>query len=127
MGQVFVPAQAAAFATISQEATGRASTMFNVIRQLGSAVGVAVFTTAIVAVGATRIVAGRVAPNLAAYHAAFLVAAALAAVGAVVALTIHDADAASTMVRRSVRKAEPRIATVPTASAPPPGTGSSPA
>jgi EmrB/QacA subfamily drug resistance transporter len=127
MGQVFVPAQAAAFATISQEATGRASTMFNVIRQLGSAVGVAVFTTAIVAVGATRIVAGRVAPNLAAYHAAFLVAAALAAVGAVVALTIHDADAASTMVRRSVRKAEPRIAAVPTASAPPPGTGSSPA
>ena len=53
MGQVFVPAQAAAFATISPEATGRASTMFNVGRQLGSAIGVAVLTTVIVAVGAT--------------------------------------------------------------------------
>src|SRR5262249_3943802 len=51
MGQVFVPAQAAAFATISPEATGRASTMFNVVRYLGGATGVALFTTAIVAVG----------------------------------------------------------------------------
>jgi MFS family permease len=107
MAQVFVPAQAAAFATISPEATGRASTMFNVIRQLGSAIGVAVFTTAIVAVGATKIVAGRVAPDLSAYHVAFLVAAGLAAAGAVVALTIHDRDAAATMVRRGGQKAEP--------------------
>ena len=106
MGQVFVPAQAAAFATISPEATGRASTMFNVIRQLGSALGVAVFTTAIVAVGATTIVAGRVTPNLAAYHVAFLLAAGLAVVGAVVALTIHDSDAAGTMVRPGRRNAE---------------------
>ena len=104
MGQVFVPAQAAAFATVSPEATGRASTMFNVIRQLGSAVGVAVFTTVIVAAGTTKTAAGRPAADLAAYHAAFLVAAALAAVGAAVALTIHDADAASTMVRRGSRK-----------------------
>ena len=104
MGQVFVPAQAAAFATISPEATGHASTMFNVIRQLGSAVGVAVFTTVIVAAGTTKTAAGRPAADLAAYHAAFLVAAALAAVGAAVALTIHDADAASTMVRRGSRK-----------------------
>ena len=74
--------------------------MFNVIRQLGSAVGVAVFTTAIVAAGATTVVDGRVAPNLAAYHIAFLIAAGLAAAGSVVALTIHDTDAAATMVRR---------------------------
>jgi EmrB/QacA subfamily drug resistance transporter len=107
MGQVFVPAQAAAFATITPEATGRASTLFNVIRQLGSAIGVAIFTTAIVAVGATTIVAGRVTPNLTAYHVAFLVAAGLAAVGAVAALTIHDADAAATMVGRAGRRAEP--------------------
>jgi EmrB/QacA subfamily drug resistance transporter len=121
MGQVFVPAQAAAFATISPEATGRASTMFNVVRQLGSAFGVALFTTAIVGVGAATTVAGRVTPNLAAYHAAFLVAAGLAAVGAVIALTIHDADAAATMVRRGGRRAEPRspAAAVPAAGAPP--------
>src|SRR5260370_13599490 len=72
MGQVFVPAQAAAFATISAEATGRASTLFNVVRQLGGAVGVAVVTTALVALGATKGVADPVAPHLAAYHAAFL-------------------------------------------------------
>jgi EmrB/QacA subfamily drug resistance transporter len=120
MGQVFVPAQAAAFATISPEATGRASTMFNVGRQLGSAIGVAVFTTAIVAVGATTISAGHVVPNLTAYHVAFLVAAGVAAAGAVVALTIHDADAASTMVRRA-RKPKPgaAAATVPPAGAAP--------
>ena len=124
MGQVFVPAQAAAFATISPEATGRASTLFNVIRQLGSAIGVAVFTTAIVAVGATTIVAGRVTPDLAAYHVAFLLAAGLAIVGAVVALTIHDGDAAATMVRRGRRRAAPGEAggaggAVVAASAPP--------
>jgi EmrB/QacA subfamily drug resistance transporter len=120
MGQVFVPAQAAAFATISPEATGRASTLFNVIRQLGSAAGVAMFTTAIVAVGATKIVAGRPTPNLAAYHVAFLIAAAVAVAGAGVALTIHDADAAATMVRRGRRKAEPggQAATGTAASAP---------
>jgi EmrB/QacA subfamily drug resistance transporter len=107
MGQVFVPAQAAAFATITPEATGRASTMFNVVRQLGGAVGVAVLTTVIVAVGATKTVIGRVVPDLAAYHVAFLAAAGVAVAGAVVALTIHDADAASTMVRRRRRRAEP--------------------
>jgi EmrB/QacA subfamily drug resistance transporter len=104
MGQVFVPAQAAAFATISPEATGRASTVFNVIRQLGSAIGVAVLTTAVVAVGTTKVVDGQVTPDLAGYHTAFLVAATLAAVGIVVALTIHDVDAAATMIRRVGRK-----------------------
>ena len=107
MGQVFVPAQAATFATISPEATGRASTMFNVGRQVGSAVGVAVLTTAVVAVGATQAVAGRVVPDLTAYHVAFLVAAGVAALGAVIALTIHDADAASTIIRRRRKQDEP--------------------
>lgn len=105
MAQVFVPIQAAAFATVTPAATGRASTMFNAVRQLGSAVGVAVFTTAVVAVGATMRVGGTVRPNLAAYHAAFLVAAALAAVGAVAALAISDADAAATIPQRRRRDA----------------------
>jgi len=107
MGQVFLPVQAAAFATISPEATGRASTMFNVVRQLGGAIGVAVLTTAVVAVGATTIVAGKAEPNLTAYHVAFLVAAGIALAGTVVALTIHDSDAAGTMVRPGSRKGEP--------------------
>jgi EmrB/QacA subfamily drug resistance transporter len=117
MGQVFVPVQAAAFATISPEATGRASTMFNVTRQLGSAIGVAALTSAIVAVGATTVSAGQVRPNFTAYHVAFLIAAGLALVGAVVALTIKDGDAASTMVRRGGRGGQAEAA--PAASAPP--------
>ena len=56
MGQIFVPLQAAAFATITPAATGRASTMFNAVRQLGGAVGVAVLTTAIVLVGPVHLV-----------------------------------------------------------------------
>jgi MFS family permease len=113
VAQVFVPVQAAAFATISPEATGRASTMFNVGRQLGSAIGVALFTTTIVAVGATKVVAGRVTPNLAAHHAAFGVAAGIVLAGTVVALTIWDADAISTMVRRGGRRPEPGSRAVP--------------
>ncbi|MHB1777167.1 MAG: MDR family MFS transporter [Acidimicrobiales bacterium] len=105
MAQVFVPIQAAAFATVTPAATGRASTMFNAVRQLGSAVGVAVFTTAVVAVGATVRVGDVVRPNLAAYHAAFLVAAGLAAVGAVAALAISDVDAAATIPQRRRRAA----------------------
>ena len=35
MAHVFVPSQAAGFATISPAATGRASTLFNALRQLG--------------------------------------------------------------------------------------------
>ncbi len=97
MGQVFVPSQAAAFATVSLQATGRASTMFSVARQLGSAIGVAVLTTAVVTVGATTSRAGHQVPNLTAYHVAFLVAAGMAVAGAIVALTIHDADAAATI------------------------------
>ncbi|HEY3810182.1 MAG TPA: MDR family MFS transporter [Acidimicrobiales bacterium] len=103
MAHVFVPSQAAAFATISPEATGRASTLFNAQRQLGSAVGVAVVSTVVATVGPVRVVAGRVLPHLTAYHVAFLVAAGLALLGAVAALTVDDADAAGTMVPRHAR------------------------
>ena len=72
LGQVFVPIQAASFATISPAATGRASTMFNAVRQLGGAIGVATFTTVVVAVGAVHLVDHRPVANLTAYHAAFL-------------------------------------------------------
>jgi EmrB/QacA subfamily drug resistance transporter len=100
MSHVFVPSQAAGFATISPADTGRASTMFNAIRQLGSAVGVALLSTVIAAVGPVRVVDGHVSPHLAAYHVAFLVAAAVALLGGICALTVNDADAANTMVRR---------------------------
>jgi len=104
MGQVFVPVQAAAFATITPEATGRASTMFNAMRQLGGAIGVAVLTTAIVAVGPVHIIGGHPVANLTAYRVAFLVAAAVALIGTACSLTIHDSDAARTIPARKSRR-----------------------
>jgi MFS family permease len=100
MAQVFVPVQAASFATITPASTGRASTMFNAIRQLGGAIGVAVLTTVIVAAGPDRLVAGHPVANLNAYRAAFLAAAAICLCGVACSLSIRDADAASTIPRR---------------------------
>jgi hypothetical protein len=105
MAQVFVPTQAAAFATISPAATGRASTTFNALRQLGGAIGVALLTTVIVLVGSTHRVAGHEVANLAAYRITFLVAAAVCLVGVASALTIRDADAAATIPARRGRRA----------------------
>lgn len=107
ISHVFTPTQAAAFATISQAETGRASTLFNTGRQVGSALGVAILTTVMSAVGITHLVHGQVQANLAAFHAAFVVAAALAVSAAVFAFfTIDDADAAPTMVRRPSKKVQ---------------------
>jgi len=105
MGQVFVPTQAAAFATITPAATGRASTMFNAIRQLGGAIGVALLTTVIVLIGATHRVGGHEVANLTAYRISFLVAAVISLAAVASALSIHDADAAATIpARRSWRQ-----------------------
>jgi len=110
MAQVFVPAQAASFATISSADTGRASTLYNASRQLGGAIGVALLTTTIVLVGSVHMVAGHLVPNLTAYRITFLVAAAVALIGVVPALSIHDADAESTRVDPRLRKAAPAVA-----------------
>jgi EmrB/QacA subfamily drug resistance transporter len=107
MAQVFVPTQAAAFATITPAATGRASTMFNAFRQLGGAIGVALLTTIIVLVGETHRVAGHEVANLAAYRITFLVAAAVCLVGLASALSIRDADAAATIPARRQRAVGP--------------------
>ena len=60
MSHVFVPSQAAGFATISPAATGRASTLFNALRQVGSAAGVALLTTVVATVGPVQVVDGHV-------------------------------------------------------------------
>ncbi len=99
LAQVFVPVQAASFATITPAATGRASTMFNALRQLGGAIGVAVFTSVIVAIGAVHIIAHHAVANLASYHAALYTAAGFALLGALAALRISDEDAAATIQR----------------------------
>jgi EmrB/QacA subfamily drug resistance transporter len=100
MGHVFTSCQAAGFATITPAATAKASTVFNAIRQLGGAVGVAMLSTIVATVGPVRFVGGHPTPHLAAYHYAFLVAGAVAVLAALAALTVRDQDAAHTMVRR---------------------------
>lgn len=99
MSGVFIPSTAAAFATVSPARTGNASTLFNVQRYLGGALGVALLTTVLAGVHPVQIRAGRLVPHLAAYHDAFLAGAVVAFLGAIAALTVRDADAASTMVR----------------------------
>src|ERR1700749_3521870 len=100
MAQVFVPVQAASFATITPAATGRAASLFNAVRQLGGAIGVALLTTVIVAVGPVHQVGGHPVANLTASRVAFLAAAAICLCGTAFSLRIHDADAASTLPRR---------------------------
>ena len=109
IAQVFVPDQAAAFATISPAATGRASTMFNAMRQLGGAIGVAVLTSVIVLNDPVHRVDGHEVANLTAYRIAFLTAAAVSLCGMAFSLSIRDADAASTIPgRRDREEGEPR-------------------
>ncbi|GAA1253569.1 MDR family MFS transporter [Pseudonocardia aurantiaca] len=96
VGHVFVSTQAAAFATISQASSGRASTIFNVGRRLGGALGIAAATTTMVLVeagspGATR------AGDVSTYRVAFLVVAALALLAVWPALAARDSDAATTV------------------------------
>jgi MFS family permease len=92
MGFVILPQQAATFATVSSAATGRASAIYNTQRQTSGALGVAIMASAL------TFSAGRAAtPSASAFRVVFLVDAALALVGALVAFTIHDSDAAATM------------------------------
>lgn len=107
LAQVFVPAQAASFATISAADTGRASTLYNASRQIGGAIGVALLTTTIVIVGPVHLVAGHVVANLTAYRITFLVASAAALLGVFASITIRDADAEQTRVNPRDRKHTP--------------------
>jgi EmrB/QacA subfamily drug resistance transporter len=99
MAFVFMPLQAATFATISPADTGQASAIFSTQRQVAAAVGVALLATVL----AARLPDAPVSPQqrVDALHGVFLVAALLALAGAVAALAIHDEDAVSTMRARA--------------------------
>ncbi len=96
---VFLPSQAAGFATIGAERTSVASTVFNAQRMIGGATGVALLTAVISALHPVRTVAGRATANLPAFHHGLLVCAGVAVAAALAALTVSDADAAPTMIR----------------------------
>jgi EmrB/QacA subfamily drug resistance transporter len=101
IAQVMVPNQAASFAMISPASMGRASTFFNTMRQVGSATGVAVLSTVLIGVAAASGHAHTAArPGIGAYHFAFLTAAVFALVAVPFSWSIHDGDAAETIVRR---------------------------
>ncbi len=93
--------------------------MFNAVRQLGGAVGVALLTTVIVLIGPVHQVGRHEVANLTAYRVAFLAAAAICVCAIGCSLSIRDADAASTIpVQRGRRggrgrpegEAEPAVA-----------------
>ncbi|HYH12000.1 MAG TPA: DHA2 family efflux MFS transporter permease subunit [Thermomicrobiales bacterium] len=102
MACLFLPNQAASLATVSRRDTGRATTLTNVQRQLGSALGVALLSTVLSAAGAVVTTSdGSTEPNLTAYRLAFIAAGAIAVVGAVIAQRVPDEDAANTMIQRA--------------------------
>jgi MFS family permease len=113
MAQVMVPNQAAAFAMITPESMGRASTFFNTMRQVGSATGVAVLSTVLIGAGTAHGTSGTSSPDISGYRFAFLTAAIFALGAAAFSLTIHDGDAAETIVRRVRRPATVRRTEMP--------------
>lgn len=80
-----VTSQAAAFNQIGPEDMGRASALFNAVRQLGGALGVAVLATTMAVVGDAT-----AADSLLPYHVAITVSAAIAVVALLPALAIRD-------------------------------------
>jgi hypothetical protein len=103
MSFTFIPLQASAFARISPMQTGRASAIYNTQRQMSSALGVAILATILSARLPDPSLAntsGFASDEVAAFHAVFLAAAAIAMVGVFVALRIHDSDAEATMRAR---------------------------
>src|SRR5262249_29186479 len=88
--------------TIPREQTGRATMFMSVQRQVGAAIGVAILSSVLAGVGVTELNAnGSESPHLLAYRSAFLLAAAIALVGAAMAVAVPDADAAAWMSVRN--------------------------
>lgn len=113
IGFVFIPVQAAAFARIPLPSTGRASALFQVQRQVGAAVGVAVLATVYVerltAYGVGHGATGAAVADgfTKAFHQAIFVAAILGVIGFAAAWFINDEDAAPTMKRPPKKAAAP--------------------
>jgi EmrB/QacA subfamily drug resistance transporter len=97
MAYVFLPVGVAAFATITSADTGRASVLFNAQNQLGGASGVALVSGILAAVGVSAAGASTAVPQLGGYYATFVAAAALALIGALIAFTLRDKEAAASM------------------------------
>lgn len=112
MAFVFLPNQTASLATISRRDTGRATTLTNVQRQLGGALGVALLSSVLASFGAVVTTSdGTTEPNMTAYRAAFIAAAILALIGASLAQRVPDSEAEVTMARKVATPKERSAAT----------------
>ena len=69
----------------------------------------AVLSTVLIGVGSAQASGGSSTPDITAYHLAFLTAAVFALAAAAFSLTIHDSDAAETIVRRVRRRPAPAL------------------
>ena len=98
MAFTFIPLQASTFATIRPESTGRASSIFNTNRQVGSSFGVAILATVLISRTTSHGgAAGGAHASLLAFHDAFFAAVILGIIGLASAFLIRDQDAAATM------------------------------
>lgn len=98
---VVISMNAGVFAQISARDTGRAAALYNAQRQLAAALGVATLSTIIGTQSAT------LAGHVTVFRIAFFAAAGFTLAGAMIALAIHDRDAASTMQRAAATTAIP--------------------
>ncbi|MGW1678003.1 MDR family MFS transporter [Saccharopolyspora sp. NPDC002376] len=106
MGLLMTPVQTATFASISGPSMGQASSLFNVSRQVATALGTAIVATVLVVLtehGQSTMdqTTSFAEVEMGAYHGAFLVSAAFAALGILLALRVRDADAAASLDRPS--------------------------
>jgi MFS family permease len=105
-----VPLQAATFATIRPEDTGRASAVFNANRQVAASLGVALLATVLTArLTHYDSVLGSPATSdggLLAFHDAFIASAVLAVLGVFLSLFLDDKEAARAAQRRVAVAAE---------------------
>ena len=92
MAFAVIPIQAAAFANISSQETGRASSIFNTNRQVASSFGVAILGLVLF-----ELLNENNANPLFAYHMAFVASVVLGVIAVLIALTLKDKDAAASM------------------------------
>ena len=85
------PSQATSLAVISRAETAQATTLTTVLRQAGSAVGVALVATCLAAMHPVR-------PDLNAYHVCFGIAAVVMVAGACIGLRVRKSDALPAMM-----------------------------
>jgi MFS family permease len=89
MSSAVVPLQAIAFSNITSRETGRASSLFSTNRQVAASFGTALLGTVLFQF------LGLQNNQLFAYHMAFLAASVIGVIAIVLALTIHNKDAAA--------------------------------